>query len=159
MLKRSTDDSMPDRTTTPSPSDEESQGDELANLFGGSGSGEVSSEVDDGSDGKRGQGRPRKSKGERKSERVAIYFTPAQLAEVEAKAEAAGRSRSSFIRRAALGQDITPKADAETRHRLQRAGANLNQLAKVASATDEIDAKERLEAALDTLKEAARKIG
>lgn len=103
-------------------------------------------------------GRPAKPAAEKKTERITVSFTEAQRAGVEAKAEEAGLAVAAFIRSAALGKDVAGKVDAETRRELRRIGVNLNQLAKVANTTGEIEVAERLDIVLDAVNKAARSI-
>ncbi|MEP0548811.1 MAG: ribbon-helix-helix protein, CopG family [Rhodothermales bacterium] len=81
------------------------------------------------SDSKRNGGRPKKPKKERRDHVVPVRMNDAEYRLVEEKAEASGLSKSAYMRRAATGRPISPKADAMLRRELRRIGVDLNQLA------------------------------
>lgn len=69
-------------------------------------------------------------------QRVEVYLNDDELHRVGTKAEAAGLSRSGFIRRVALGQrvDAVPTANADNWQSLARLAGNLNQIAHAINA-------------------------
>jgi hypothetical protein len=77
--------------------------------------------------------RPRKQRTEQRLARLNARVTPAELAQVEGQASAAGISASEFVRRAALGLRITPRrtqVENAAVVELIRVGNNLNQMAR-----------------------------
>jgi len=78
---------------------------------------------------------------ERRTATVTVQVTPTERAELDERAEAAGVRMSDYIRAAALGyrltvrHPITERAVAE----LAAIGNNLNQLARRANATEDIN--------------------
>lgn len=81
-----------------------------------------------------GRGRPTKSPAESRTAQLHVLVTPSERAAVHRAAADAGLSVSAFVRRRALGQPVTARADAQARAALRRAGVNLNQLARAANA-------------------------
>lgn len=82
--------------------------------------------------------RPKADPQKRRSTQVFIRLSALERAELEAKAETAGKSLSDFTRCAALGRRITPVAtsrpDAVTMAELRAIGVNLNQIARALNA-------------------------
>lgn len=82
-----------------------------------------------------GTGRPRKDPGQGRTAQLHVLVTPDEREVVHRAAADAGLSVSAFLRRRALGQPVTARADAQTRAALRRVGVNLNQLARIANGT------------------------
>ena len=62
-----------------------------------------------------------------------MLVTPDEREVVHRAAADTGLSVSAFLRRRALGQPVTARADAQTRAALRRVGINLNQIARTAN--------------------------
>lgn len=81
-----------------------------------------------------GRGRPKNNPAESRTAQLHVLVTPAERSAVHRAAADAGLSVSAFVRRRALGQPVTARADAQARAALRRVGVNLNQLARAANA-------------------------
>jgi hypothetical protein len=84
-----------------------------------------------------------------------VLVTPAERSAVHRAAADAGLSVSAFVRRRALGQPVTARADAQARAALRRVGVNLNQLARAANAAGPPGAPPSVGSALAAKVEAA----
>lgn len=76
--------------------------------------------------------RPTKEPEERRDERLNVRFTAAQKAYVEEQAERAGITPTEYLRRRALGFQVSPapaRHDAALLAAINRIGVNVNQLA------------------------------
>lgn len=72
-----------------------------------------------------------------------VFYTDDEFNDLKAKADAAGLSGSEFVRRAVAGKEVkqAPTADIPILIRdIRRAGANVDQLLKLANATHLLDA-------------------
>ena len=72
-----------------------------------------------------------------------VFYTDDEFSDLKAKADAAGLSCSEFVRRAVAGKEVkqAPTADIPILIRdIRRAGANVDQLLKLANATHLVDA-------------------
>ena len=77
--------------------------------------------------------RPTKQPHEKRTERFNLRFTVAELAHVQDQARAAGLDPTEYLRRRALGFQVSPaprRADAVLVSELNRIGVNLNQIAR-----------------------------
>lgn len=79
--------------------------------------------------------RPRKEPHEKRTQRHNVRFTAAELAHVQAQAEAAGIDVAEYLRRRALGYQVPAGggrggADPAILSELNRIGVNVNQLAR-----------------------------
>jgi hypothetical protein len=81
---------------------------------------------------------------ERRTATVTFQVTPTERAELDERAAAGGVTVSEYVRAAAFGFRITRKepVDEATLRELWAAGNNLNQLARRANTTEEIDQQE-----------------
>ena len=102
--------------------------------------------------------RKQTDEGERRSVSLSLWLTPSERAELDERAAEAGIRLSDFARAALLGYRVT--ANGETLRRalfeLSAIGNNLNQLARRAHITDEVET-EALDEALGTLKTLSRR--
>jgi hypothetical protein len=73
-------------------------------------------------------------------QRIELYLNGDELHRIDAKASAAGLSRSAFLRKVALGQRVeaVPTANAERWQSLARLAGNLNQIAKRINSTGNV---------------------
>lgn len=89
-------------------------------------------------------GRPKLADGERRDDRLPnIRVTSAERAAVEAKAAQAGLPLVEFCRRAILSRRVTPRQSATDERalvELNRAGVNLNQIARAVNGGRELPA-------------------
>ena len=72
-----------------------------------------------------------------------VFYTDDEFNDLKAKADAAGLNCSEFVRRAVAGKEVkqAPTADIPILIRdIRRAGANVDQLLKLANATHLVDA-------------------
>jgi alkylhydroperoxidase family enzyme len=98
--------------------------------------------------------RPRKQLAEQRATRLTARVTPAELAQVEAQALAAGLTSAEFVRRCVMGGQVMAR-----RSRIEdaaiveliRVGNNLNQMAR-ATNSGHPPASAELRAALDQLR-------
>jgi uncharacterized protein (DUF1778 family) len=81
---------------------------------------------------------------ERRSESVGFQVTPSERAELDERAAAAGVTLSEYVRAAALGYRLTAKDPLREKalFELSAIGNNLNQLARHANMTEQIDPQE-----------------
>ena len=103
--------------------------------------------------------RPKLDPAKRRTEQVNVPLSPAELAEVKARAEAMQTNVTAFLRASAIERQLTVKQyqtpDFETRHALIRIGTNLNQIAKALNAKREalpvslVECCEKLDALLE----------
>jgi len=93
-------------------------------------------------------GRPRKAAEDRRTERVALYLTPAERAELERRAALTGwREVGAYVRRAIMAQRspraTVPQLNVQAYGELARTAANLNQMTRhfnEGGAVDEVTA-------------------
>ena len=88
--------------------------------------------------------RKKTDQGERQTVKVLVWLTPTERAKLDKRAAAAGVRASEFTRTAALGFRVTQKSPISEAalSELSVVGHKLNQLAKRANATGEIDPQE-----------------
>ena len=82
-----------------------------------------------------------------------VFYTDDEFNDLKAKAAAAGLSRSEFVRRAVAGKEVkqAPAADIPILIRdIRRAGANVDQLLKIANATHLVDAPQMRKVLVET---------
>jgi hypothetical protein len=96
-----------------------------------------------------------------KTEVVSVRMSPVERRAVAERADLCGQCLSTYMRKVALGG--IPRArprriEQKTVYQLGRIGNNLNQLTRVANATGAIDCSQRLEAVLNELTEAIRRL-
>jgi len=94
--------------------------------------------------GRRG-GRPRKAAEERRTERVALYLTPAERAELERRTAMTGwRDVGAYVRRAIIAQRppraTVPQLNIQAYGELARTTANLNQVTRHLNEGGQLDA-------------------
>lgn len=96
---------------------------------------------------------------ERRTEFVGFQVTPAERAEIDERAKAGGVSVSEYARAAALNYqlEVRDQLKPHALFELSAIGNNLNQIARQANMTDEIDAEE-LKAALFNWRKVAEKM-
>jgi len=83
----------------------------------------------------RREGRPRKAAEDRRTERVALYLTPAERAELERRTAMTGwRDVGAYVRRAIMAQRspraTVPQLNVQAYGELAQTAANLNQLTR-----------------------------
>jgi hypothetical protein len=84
-------------------------------------------------------------------------LTRGELASLRAKAHAAGLPVSTYLRKVALGKKVPRRRGQLNRdavYQLSKIGNNLNQLARAANTAGQVVALERLEPAIEELREA-----
>ena len=88
--------------------------------------------------------RSQTDEGERRTATLTVQLTPTERAELGERADAAGVRLSDFARSALLGHRLTVKDPLKERaiQELAAIGNNLNQLARRANITEEIDAED-----------------
>ena len=82
-----------------------------------------------------------------------VFYTDDEFNDLKEKAAAAGLSRSEFVRRAVAGKEVkqAPAADIPILIRdIRRAGANVDQLLKIANATHLVDAPQMRKVLVET---------
>lgn len=111
-------------------------------------------------DGRQTIGRPRKAPGERRDDRLPnVRVTAAERAFVEQQAAAAGLPLVEYCRRRILGVIVRPRvaaADELALVELNRAGVNLNQIAKALNSGRDLPAD--FSAVLDEVRAAVAKV-
>ncbi len=90
-------------------------------------------------------GRPRKAAEDRRTERVALYLTPAERAELERRTAMTGwRDVGAYVRRAIMAQRppraTVPQLNVQAWGELARTAANLNQLTRYLNEGGQLDA-------------------
>jgi transposase len=90
-------------------------------------------------------GRPRKAAEERRTERVALYLTPAERAELERRTALTGwRDVGAYVRRAIMAQRspraTVPQLNVQAWGELARTAANLNQVTRHLNEGGQLDA-------------------
>lgn len=73
-----------------------------------------------------------------------VRFSPSEWAAVEGRASEVALPPARYLREAALGKRLAPRANARAVHQLARVGNNLNQLARAANATRRVELSQRL---------------
>ena len=84
-------------------------------------------------------GRPKKTGATSRAYRVHVLLTATEKARVRREASAGGLSISEYARRRMLGRRVVPRVDADAERQLRRIGVNLNQLARVANTTGQVE--------------------
>ncbi|OZC01126.1 plasmid mobilization protein [Rubricoccus marinus] len=95
--------------------------------------------------GRRRGGRPKKAEATGRTSRVHVLLTAAEKARVRREASAGGLSISEYARRRMLGRSVVPRVDADAERQLRRIGVNLNQLARVANTSGQVERGDELD--------------
>jgi hypothetical protein len=96
-----------------------------------------------------------------KTEVVSVRMSPVERRAVAERADLCGQCLSTYMRRVALGS--IPRArprriEQKVVYHLGRIGTNLNQLTRIANTTGRVDHTRRLEAVINELLEAIRRL-
>ena len=83
-----------------------------------------------------------------------MLLTVAEKARVRREASAGGLSISEYARRRMLGRRVVPRVDADAERQLRRIGVNLNQLARVANTSGQVERGADLDALVAELRRA-----
>ncbi len=86
---------------------------------------------------------------EPRSVRTEVRFHPEEHSCVQLLAETVSLPLARFVREAAVGYNLRSRADSNLIRQLTRIGANLSQLTRLASTTQQVDKSGRLQATLD----------
>ncbi len=82
--------------------------------------------------------RPKIDPAKKRTESVRVSYSPIELEQINAKADAGETNVTAFVRAASLGKSVTVQQstapDFATRDELRRIGVNLNQIAKAMNA-------------------------
>ena len=81
-----------------------------------------------------------------------MLLTVAEKARVRREASAGGLSISEYARRRMLGRSVVPRVDADAERELRRIGVNLNQLARVANTSGQVERGADLDALVAELR-------
>jgi hypothetical protein len=96
-----------------------------------------------------------------KTEVVSVRMSPAERLAVAERADRCGQCLSTYMRRVALGsipRSRPRRIEQKVVYHLGRIGNNLNQLTRIANTTGRIDLSQRLEAVLNELLQAIRRL-
>ena len=99
-------------------------------------------------------GRPKKTEATGRDSRVHALFTTAEKARVKRAASAGGLSISEYVRRRTLGRPVTSRVDADAERQLRRIGVNLNQLARIANTSGQVERADELDVLVTELRQA-----
>ena len=83
-------------------------------------------------------GRPRVADADKRSMRMAVYFTKAEASSVQQRASAAGLRPAVYCRSVVLRVRLSSRVTKTALHQLSRIGNNLNQLAYHANASGRV---------------------
>jgi len=87
-----------------------------------------------------------------------VRFAPAEWEQIRARAAEVHLPPSTYVRRTALGYRLSSRINSAAVAALGRIGNNLNQLTRIANTTGRLDHSQRLEAVLNELVEAMRRL-
>lgn len=88
-----------------------------------------------------------------------VRFAPAEWEKIQARAAEVHLPPSTYVRETALGYWLSGRIDSAAVAALGRIGNNLNQLARLANTTGRLDHSQHLEAVLNELLDAIRRLG
>lgn len=103
-------------------------------------------------------GRPRKDPEERRSLTHGLRLSPNEKEKLEQRAERAGVSLSKYIRHRALGEEIQTEVEEEAIRQVQRAGVNLNQIARWANEGKDNAVHSAAQETIEEVKKALRQL-
>ena len=87
-----------------------------------------------------------------------VRFAPEEWEKIVARAQEVNLAPSVYVRRTTLGYRLSRRVDQKAICHLGRIGNNLNQLARVANATGEVELGARLDGTIEELLEAIRRL-
>jgi len=87
-----------------------------------------------------------------------VRFAPEEWERIVTRAEEVNLPPSVFVRQTTLGYRLSRRVEQKAVYHLGRIGNNLNQLARVANTTGEVETSARLEEVIAELLEAIRRL-
>ena len=87
-----------------------------------------------------------------------VRFSPEEWETVRGRADEVALSPARYLREAALGKRLAPRANAQAVHQLARVGNNLNQLARAANTNRRVKLSHRLGQVLSQVEEAIEEL-
>lgn len=88
-----------------------------------------------------------------------VRFAPEEWGKIQVRASQVHLPPSTYVRETALGYRLSGRIDSAAVAALGRIGNNLNQLARLANTTGRLDHSQHLEAVLNELLDAIRRLG
>ncbi|MGB5162943.1 MAG: plasmid mobilization relaxosome protein MobC [Thermoanaerobaculia bacterium] len=87
-----------------------------------------------------------------------VRFAPEEWDKIRARAAEVRLPPSTYVRQTSLGYRLSGRINARAIYELGRIGNNLNQLARLANTTGRLEHSQQLEAVLDELLDAIRRL-
>ena len=87
-----------------------------------------------------------------------VRFAPEEWDKIRARAAEVRLPPSTYVRQTALGYRLSGRINSRAIYELGRIGNNLNQLARLANTTGRLEHSKQLEAVLDELLDAIRRL-